>query len=178
MEYEIISREEFEKAKTEFYRKFSDFEKKFFNNLELLIERINKLKSLKPGTLDYWTYYDAVLVQIRAMFIENPGRKSNHTFQNYLKKIGQDDAAGVIDDYLNTEIAEGISLKEAIKITVDKFIAHYDKINNGEEKIEQLCREKLTESNEKYSIGNILVDFLMILFKSSLKAWSDYYTRL
>ena len=55
MNYEIISREELEKVRKEYYSKFSGFEKRFFDNLELLIERINKLKTLKPGTLDYWT---------------------------------------------------------------------------------------------------------------------------
>lgn len=97
MEYEIISSEEMLKVRKEFYNCFNDFEKRFFDNIDLLISRINKLKISKPGTLDYWTYYDAALTQIRAMFIETPKLKDNHTFQNYLKKTGQVDIAEEID---------------------------------------------------------------------------------
>lgn len=85
MEYELISKEEFEKAKEEYLNKFNNFEKRLFNNMELLSSRVNKLKTIKSGTLDYWTYYDSVLVQIRAMFIETSSRKANHTFSELFR---------------------------------------------------------------------------------------------
>lgn len=85
MEYELISKEEFEKAKEEYLNKFNNFEKRLFGNIELLIDRVNKLKTIKAGTLDYWTYYDAILVQIRAMLIETPSRKANHTFSELFR---------------------------------------------------------------------------------------------
>ena len=75
MGYEKVSKKEMIKIRKEFCDDLGDFDRRFFDNLDLLIGRINKLKTLKPGTIDYWTYYDMVLTQIRAMLIETTGRK-------------------------------------------------------------------------------------------------------
>lgn len=179
MNYEKISEKELNEIKSKYYKNFSKFEKRFFNNFDLLIARANKLKDLKPGTLDYWTYYDATLTQIRAMFIETPSRKKNYTFQNYLINIGQVEISKEIDNYLDKHLYENISFRDAVKVSVDKFIVHYDKVSTEEVTIEQKCRAKLTESNNKNcKINNILIEFMKLLLSGMTKAWENYYTHI
>lgn len=165
MKNNSVSNEEVEKIKYEFYSNLEDFEKRLFNNLELLISRVNKLKDVERGSLDYWTYYDAILTQIRAMFIETPKLKKNYTVQNYLIKIGQKEIAQEIQDYMDIELYEGMSFKDAVKVSVDKFIAHYDKVDIEDVIIEQMCRAKLTEPNRNYNISNTLTEFMQLLLK-------------
>lgn len=170
MDYGIVSNEEMEKIKEEFYGNLGDFEKRFFNNLDLLISRINKLKVAERGSLDYWTYYDVILTQIRAMFIETPKLKKNYTVQNYLINIGQKEIADEIQTYMDKELYEGMSFKEAVKVSVDKFIAHYDKVDTEDVVIEHMCRIKLTEPNKEYNISNILTEFMQLLLRGIAKS--------
>lgn len=176
MSYKKVSEEEMEKIRAQSYENLSEFEKRFFNNLDLLIARVNKLKVLKSGTLDHWTYYDAILAQIRAMFIETPNRKEkkkNYTVQNYLISIGQKEIAEEIDNYLSKELYEGITFREAIKVSVDKFIAHYDEVDNEDVVVEQMCRAILTEPNEENNISNILIEFMQLLLRGTIKTWGN-----
>lgn len=170
MKGKIVSNEEIQKLREESYSNLSDFEKRLFNNLELLISRVNRLKELEPGTLDYWTYYDIILTQIRAMFIESPNLKKNYTVQNYLNNIGQKKVAKEIDDYLDKELYDGISFREAVKVSVDKFIVHYDDISMEKVAIAQTCKEKLTQPDRDYNINNILKEFLLLLVRATAQA--------
>jgi len=170
MAYDVVSEEEMEKVREEFYSNFNDFEKRLFYNLDLLIDRVKKFKNIEAGTLDYWTYYDSILTQIRAMFIETPKRKQNHTIQNYLITINQKDLAKEIDVYLDKEIYEGMTFKEAIKVSVDKFIVHFDKVDVEDIVIEQMCRSKFTEPNKENNISNILIEFMKILMRGTMNA--------
>jgi hypothetical protein len=148
-------------------------EKWMYKNIDLLIRRVKKLEQIKSGTVDYWTYYDIILVQIRALFIESPRLKSNYTVQNYLIKIGENKLAEEINEYFDTELSPGITLREAIKVSVDKFIAHYDEIDDRDLMIENLCRIKLT-GYEKH-LTKLLKDMLLIMIRGNLKAWERIY---
>jgi len=171
MNCEKISVDEMQKKREECYSSLNNFEKRLFDNLELLVKRVNELKLTKPGTLGYWTYYDVILIQIRGMFIESPNRKKNYTIQNYLISLGQKEIADEIDNYLKKELYDSMTLKEAIKVSVDKFIVHYDKVDEKEIVIEHMCRVRLTEPDKEYNVANILCEFIDLLMEGIEKAW-------
>lgn len=106
------------------------FNETFLSYYELLKNRIEKLRVLSKGTLDYKTYFDASLVQIRAMCIEDGKRKNNHTIQNFLRLNGFEKEVADVNNLFDTVMSDGsileLTLREAIKVTTDKFIAHYD----------------------------------------------------
>lgn len=85
---------------------------------------INKIP--KAG-LDIITYFDMIVVQIRALCIENPKQKKNYTAQILFRKIGEYDLANRIDSMLDTEFlvdCEGFPIRKAIKLLADGFICH------------------------------------------------------
>lgn len=170
MNSQMVTSEEINKIREEYYSNMNAFEKRFYFNLELLVDRINRFKETKINTIDYWTYYDAILSQIRALCMESPHLRNNHTLQIYLKSIGEDAIANKIDDYFQQEIIEGVTLKEAIKMSVDKFIAHYDKVDERSIVIEHICRVKLTNENEKFYMGNIIKDLLISALRACAQA--------
>lgn len=114
--------------------------------------------TLEQDTLGYWTYYDVVLTQMRALFIENKREKDNYTVQNFLIQIGIEEYAEKIDNYLSeTMLSNELSLRDGIKLSVDKFIVRNDNVTDKEVNDEKLYRSKLTQANGEYSIGNILI---------------------
>lgn len=54
--------------------------------------------------VDYWTYCDTILTQIRAICSESKNFKKNHTIQIYFKNIGDDDIANEINKYFHQKI--------------------------------------------------------------------------
>ena len=104
----------------------------YFN---LLKARIDKFKELERGTIDFKTYFDIILIQIRAMCIENETKKNNHTLQNFFRINGYEKFATEIIEYFNQVMLDGslkeLTLRETIKTTTDRFIAHYDTITGS-----------------------------------------------
>ncbi|AYB44868.1 hypothetical protein [Paenibacillus lautus] len=87
--------------------------------------------------------------------------KNNYTVQVFLNKLGLSKTSEEIDTYLNSEFKPGISVRDAIKTSVDRFIVHYDYVFNEEEHIEEICREHLTDMNNEFFRGR-LVDIISI----------------
>lgn len=139
-----------------FYNKseFEKFQKEFQKNISLFVQRITKFDSIEKCSEDYHVYFDMILVQIRAMFIENPRYKNNYTGQVYLRKLGMYKEVDIINSYLEEKIWDDLTIKEAIKTIVDKFIVHYDPLNDTDIEIEKRCRSILTKSDHKLYIGN------------------------
>ncbi len=104
------------------------FDESFYSYFELLGERIRRLQELKQNTIDYKTYTDICLIMLRALLYESPKNKKNFTLQNYLKLHSRPDLIKRVDDYLEQPLNKLMTLREAIKTSVDKFIAHYDTI--------------------------------------------------
>lgn len=111
------------------------------------------------------------LVQLRALCIESPNLNSNYTLQNYLKTHGFEEKASEVDAFFNRSIGGKITLREVIKVTTDKFIAHYDTItigNNSDLDYEYeaersfyrfLCEKDLSRKESGISLYSIL-DFM------------------
>lgn len=126
-----------------------DYIKHFEVHWRLFLKRYKrymKLQKLRNNDdLDANTYFDMLIVQIRAMCIENSKLKNNYTVQNVLKKIGREELASKIDNVLDMPFREyiidkstgnPITIKKVIKILADGFICHYDNFD-GERDIER-----------------------------------------
>lgn len=115
------------------------YDETFWGYYELLLLRSARLKELEKDTLDYSTYRDMCLVMIRAILIESERLQGNYTIQNFLKRHGRPDLESKVSDYLNQNINKLMTLRETLKICVDKFIVHNDTIvqttAGGEEQI-------------------------------------------
>ena len=121
---------------------------RFLKNYQLLVDRYNRFKELgdvfygekdKKKIIDRFTYFDMIIVQLRAICIENEQNKNNYTLQNLLKKTGNDELVKQIDEILEQPFVEGIdyatsnnshkrplTIRNAIKILADNCICHYD----------------------------------------------------
>jgi len=123
---------------------FIRFTNNFYSNLILLKLRYERFKEInEPGNpdIDVSTYFDMIIVQLRAMCIENERYKNNYTIQILLQKIGKDEEAKkinkMLDKYLfddpeddSTEASDHLSIRKAIKFLADKVICHYDNFDD------------------------------------------------
>ena len=159
--------------KEKYQRRFIDH---FQFSIELLALRLDKFKmistkDLRENKTELFTYFDIIIVQLRAMFIENERYKTNYTFQNYLSLIGQEDKIEKITQYLNkpfidenyTDKSGGvISIKTAIKILSDQYICHYDDTTYEEKSLVHLISTQLANirNNSVYNIERIITNIL------------------
>lgn len=126
------------------------YQDKFMKNFYLLLRRYKRFKEVdKQGNrdIDVVTYFDIIMVQIRALLIENPVYKKNYTAQIFLKNFKRQELSKKIDDMLETQFFEEemfiiktknggkekipLTIKEVIKILTDKFICHYDSLEGN-----------------------------------------------
>ncbi len=156
-----------------FYNKneFEKFQEEFQKNLVLLVKRITKFDSIEKYSEDYYVYFDMILVQIRAMFIENPRYKNNYTGQVYLRKLGMDKEVDIINSFLEEKIYADLTIKEAIRTIVDKFIVHYDPLNDKDIEIEKKCRSILTKGDHELYIGNLVLMMALSTADAELRAY-------
>ena len=132
----------------------------FYNNFKNLCDRINRLEEFDKGTLDHLTYYEMILVQIRALFIENKrDKEKNITVQKYLIQSGHNNIVDEIESFLNLYLSDNLTLRKAIKTCVDSFIVHYDNTTEEEKKIKELCYINFTDKNLVH-IGSIVKELL------------------
>lgn len=97
----------------------------------LLLRRYQRFAEIEDplnDDIDVSTYFDMIIVQLRAMCIESPNHKNNYTAQILLRKVGKEELADKIDDLLERPFIgdSDITVKKAIKILADGFICHYD----------------------------------------------------
>lgn len=114
----------------------------YFFNLDLLKYRLDKLSKIDVSDpnnkFEFFTYFDAVIVQIRAMFLEQ--KSKNFTFQSFLKTINRSDLVEKVEAFFD-EPFDGMdlqyrndgleyrSIRKVIKFITDKFVCHNDSIN-------------------------------------------------
>ncbi|MBR3352748.1 MAG: hypothetical protein IKG35_11600, partial [Erysipelotrichaceae bacterium] len=72
-----------------------EYIKNFNMHFELLLRRYNRFKEINNITnddIDVITYLDMIVVQLRAICIENNTKyKNNYTVQNLLRKVGEEE---------------------------------------------------------------------------------------
>lgn len=121
--------------------------------------RFLEIDDVHNTDIDVITYLDIIVVQIRAMCIENPRLKKNYTAQNLLRLMKRSDLADKIDEMLAEKFfsyMDGYDVRKAIKIMADNYICHYDSFD-----IEDLARVELIEKQlrnpyEKHNLKYIM----------------------
>ena len=123
-----------------------EFVKHFNTHFSLLLRRYKRFKeinSMNNNDIDVITYLDMIIVQLRAMCIENERYKHNYTAQILLRKVGEPDLADKIDNMLCEDFYDGslqVDIKTGLKILADEFICHYDNFDG-----EKLHRASLSD---------------------------------
>lgn len=115
----------------EIHMKTLKYIKHFEIQYNMLLNRFDRfLKIDEPfnDNIDIGTYFDIIIVQLRAIFIESPKLKNNYTVQNLMIKIGKPELANRLDDIFDKCVIEDSTwtVRETIKFLADKFICHYD----------------------------------------------------
>lgn len=119
----------------EIIQNFEDslFIEQFFFNNQQLEYRINRAwnidRTKKENQSECLMAFDSALCLFRAMFLERSPK--NYTYQNYFIKIGKQNIAEKIDEYLNSPFdCTGTSIRNVLKFIADKFVCHVDSITN------------------------------------------------
>jgi hypothetical protein len=101
-------------------------------NLTLLSDRCARLRSLKEGTLEWLTFFESIVVQLRAIVCENKDHvEKNFTVQGVLSRLGCADLREKFEGFLDSNIGNDrfgnqYDYRKAIKRLANKFICHYD----------------------------------------------------
>ena len=126
-------------------------------------KRYTKIEDISNLDIDVITYLDIIIVQLRALCIESPKLKKNYTAQNLLRLMKRDDLAQKIDDMLAEQFfsyRDNLDIREALKIMADKYICHYDAIEDDgiawAEIIEKQLRSPFEEHNLAYIMKTVV----------------------
>lgn len=119
-------------------------------------ERFREINKIQNHDIDVITYFDMIVVQLRAMCIENDRLKKNYTAQILLRKLNKPKLADELDAMLNEEFMDGFTdftIRNALKFLADGFICHYDNIDKTEKNglglaiiIEKQLKNPITKS--------------------------------
>ncbi len=104
-------------------------------------------------------YFNSILVDCRAMFLENKRFKFNSTLQNSYRARGLEEYANGIDELFDEKITDNKTLKEIIKDWVDKRVVHYDYLDEDEE---NLIHENVSSILDRKMLENLLTSILLI----------------
>ena len=98
-------------------------------------KRFIEVNDISNTDIDVITYFDIIIVQLRAMCIESPNFKKNYTAQNPLRLMQRNDLATKIDDMLAEQFfsyMDNCDIRKALKIMADKYICHYDSFEDDD----------------------------------------------
>lgn len=120
----------------------AQFIRHFSIHARILLSRYlkyNDLEKVNNDDIDVGTYFDIIIVQLRALCIEAPYLEKNYTAQIALRKIGRAEYADRLDKMLEQEFMPGVysktgeifTVRMALKTLADKFICHYDNFDGA-----------------------------------------------
>lgn len=144
------------------YMNILDFIRNFNVHFALLLRRFKRFKEINNignNDIDVITYLDMIIVQLRAMCIENERYKKNYTVQNLLRIVGEESLAHRIDKMLNEEIFDGMNVRTGLKILADEFICHYD--NFDDENMHRLSLADILMKRLRNPYERINLDYIM-----------------
>lgn len=154
------------------------FDDAFNFNLKLLSFRIEKLRDMnqldRTTKFEYITYFDAIVVQFRAMLLER--RQHNFTFRAFLEKKERTDLIEKIDaileqplDASQTEMKEAgetfYSLKKGLKFITDKFVCHNDNTDRTEQGMQDYVFSLLTNPHGSLYLPYLWDDLSAVLIE-------------
>ena len=148
----------------------------FSFNIKLLRYRLDKLSEfngMDPSVkFEIFTYFDAAMVQIRAMFLER-GTK-NFSFQAFLKSVGRTDLVTKIEAFFDepfdllgheakNEGKKYHSVRDVIKFITDKFICHNDVTDIWDQSLQDIYFKALTNPYNDRFLPKLFSDILKSL---------------
>lgn len=137
----------------------------FDNYYILLVSRTKRMQELTE-CIDIKSYLDIILISLRALMIESGRHTYNYTLQNYLIRNGRPDLVQRVTEYLDTRINSLYTLREILKISTDKFLAHYDSLQVSEKEIpiyipeEQMSDERIFPPQELFKRTIFMMDIM------------------
>lgn len=143
------------------------------------MDKLSKLNGLDHSIkYDLFTYFDAAIVQIRAMLLER--RTQNFTFQSFLKSINRPDLVEKIEvffdepfDLLGYEAkevgGEYHSVRDVMKFITDKFICHNDVTDIMDQSFQDIYVRALTNPHNDRFLPKLFKDILEILESDAIK---------
>ncbi|MFM4743965.1 hypothetical protein ACEUDH_10175 [Aeromonas dhakensis] len=142
------------------YYKQNRIEEVFYRKFSILRKKVHKVLEEKDiSELDYEVYVNSILVDCRALFLENARYEFNSTLQSTYKARDLEQYAKSIDEFFNQEISKGMTLKTVIKDWVDKRVVHVDYLDAEDEEI---FIENIHSILDDETINNIFMYILII----------------
>lgn len=144
----------------------AEFIEHFNIHYKLLLQRYARFKEIDDihnTDIDVITYFDIIIVQLRAMCIESAYLKKNYTAQILLRKVGEDELAEKLDAMLGEEFLEGVmdmTIRNALKTLADQFICHYDNFDGGDGK-DAWAMCSIIEKQLRSPYNNHNLDYIM-----------------
>lgn len=142
---------------------FSLLRKRFHEKFVTLRRKVHRVLDREPNTkLDdesYDVFVNSILVDCRALFIENSRYKKNCTIQNFYTATNHPEFAKSIDELFDQKTSSGVSVREAIKGWVDRNVVHFDFIDK---KTEQEHLDNVLSVIDRSTIDNLFIDILLI----------------
>ena len=142
---------------------FSRLTRRFHEKFVSLRKKVHRVLDNDPATrLDdesYEVYVNSILIDCRAIFIENKRYKKNCTIQNFYKATDHPEFADSIDEFFDRSIGNGPLLREIIKNWVDRNLVHFDFIDGAEE---QESLNGILSIVDRTTIDNIFIDIMLI----------------
>ncbi|MBB3118032.1 hypothetical protein [Pseudoduganella violacea] len=138
---------------------FSVLLRRFDEKFTKLRKKVHRVLENNLDEQSYDIYVNSILIDCRALFIENIRYKHNCTIQNFYKVTQQPDFAQAIDAHFDGLTSGGLTLREVIKSWVDRHLVHFDFVD---EKTEQAHFDDLASVLDRRTIANLFVDILLI----------------
>lgn len=154
---------------TKDYLALMEYIEHFNIHYNLLLRRYSRFKAIDDianTDIDVITYLDIIIVQLRALCIEDNRLKRNYTAQILLRNVGEEALANKIDAMLDEPFFSyrcNFTIRKAIKTLADCFICHYDNFDGNEKDgwalagiIEQQLRNPYKEHNLNYIMNTVI----------------------
>ena len=156
---------------------FIEYSNHFNEYYQLLLDRYERFCELRESeewSLDLDTYFEMIIVQLRALLLERGSNvvTGNYTIKNILSLSEDTEAWNVVEKTLNEVMISGNGIKQdcllrdAIKIIADKSICHYDNFyREGSHSWEliQLLKKMLMDKTEKVNLDILMKCIISIL---------------
>lgn len=138
----------------DFSRLLSRVDEKFAR----LRRKVHRILENKLDEEAYSVFVESILVDCRALFIENSRYKTNCTLQNFYRATNHPEYAEGIDKYFDSATSNGVNLREVIKTWVDKHIVHFDYVNK---EAEDAALQGVSRLLDRQTINNLFVDIML-----------------
>lgn len=149
-----------------------EFFNNFFDTQEAYLGVLESLSDAEEGSTIYEMAFKQILLHLRASLIETESAQKNITVQNYFKLYERKDLADEVDSLLEINITPELTLREMIKESVDKYIAHYDKPTQKSREIFDMCKTILSP-NGKFPLHELMKLLDTVIMSLITEMWYD-----